>query len=167
MEDNAKVVMWNPTNKRFAFLDQSGNAGKFLTTDGNEVYWSSAKVNPVFSAPTFLEATTATRLSTTRDAYSSFSFDGSTTITTSGGQGITAVLTYADNEAMTTNPVIVDSNGFLSIGIDGLSQVHTITVKGFIPAGKYRQVTFITTKTGTAALPAAPASIKSSQEVLQ
>jgi len=120
-----------------------------------------------FSSPSFISSTTATKLSTTRDAYTSYSYDGSVTITVLGGQGITAVLTYADNAAMTLNPVIVDSNGFSTSGLAGLSQTQTISVKGYIPADKYRQVTFILSKTGTATLPSAPTTIKTSQEVLQ
>lgn len=119
-----------------------------------------------FSAPTFSSSTTAAQLSTTRDGAVTYAYDVTIAITLLGGQSVTAILKYADNSAMTTNPVVVDSNGVQSTGIAGLSQIQTLKISGMVPAGKYRQVTFTTAATGTATAPAAPAAIKAGQEVL-
>lgn len=122
----------------------------------------------VFSTPTFAGVTTATQLSATRDAEVSYEFDGSIAITVLGTQTITATGTYADNSAMTTNPVIFDSQGFTGGGVAGLSQTQTLKISGIIPAGKYRKVTFASSSASGLGLgaPTVPSAIKSSQEVL-
>lgn len=116
----------------------------------------------VFSTPTFSGATTATQLSTSRDAEVSYSFDATVTISLIAGQSVTATLSYADNSAMTTNSVVVDSIQTANSGVLSLTQINTLKLTGQIPAGKYRKVTFAVTGTGAAA----PTTLKAGQEVL-
>lgn len=114
-----------------------------------------------FSTPTFAGSTTATQPSVTRDALVSYGYDATNSITLIAGQTVTATLTYADNAGMTTNPVVVDACMAGNSGLLGLSQINTLQVRGVIPSGKYRRVTFATT--GGAA---APSVLKAGQEVL-
>jgi hypothetical protein len=113
-----------------------------------------------FSTPTFNSATTATQLSTTRDANVQYVFDAAmTTLLTT--QGITATLRYADNSGMSTNVVTVSSNTINTGGILSLTINNSLQLSGIIPAGKYRQVTFSTSGGATA-----PSALASGQEVL-
>lgn len=114
------------------------------------------------TVPTFANVTTANQVSTTRDAFVQYNFDASVNITLLAGQSVTITLTYADNSAMTTNPVVVDPQTLSNGGVLGLTQSNTIKVGGIIPAGKYRRVTFSTTGTGTIT----PSVLKGAQEVL-
>lgn len=122
----------------------------------------------IFSTPTFAGVTTAAQLSATRDAEVSYEFDASIAITVLGTQTVTATATYADNSAMTTNPVIFDSQGFTGGGVAGLTQTQTLKLSGYVPAGKYRKVTFATSSVSGLGLgaPTAPSALKSGQEVL-
>lgn len=115
-----------------------------------------------FSSPTFSNATTATKLSASRDASVQYSFDASVSISLLAGQTVTATLKYADDSGMTTNVVTMDSQLTGNSGVLGLTQTNTLKVSGIVPKNKYRQVTFAITGTGAAA----PTAIKSSQEVL-
>lgn len=117
--------------------------------------------NRIFSTPTFNGSTTAAQLSTTRDAQVTYTYNATVAITILAGQSVTAILKYADNVAMTTNPVTVCTSITQNSGVLGLTQVNSLTVAGMIPAGKYRQVTFAVT--GSAAT---PNSLASGQEVL-
>lgn len=116
-----------------------------------------------FSTPTFSSSTTATQLSTTRDAQVQYAYDATVSISLLAGQSVTATLQYADNSAMSTNLVTVDSTVTSNSGVLGLTQVNTLKVSGEIPAGKYRKVTFAVTGSGTAT----PTTLKSGQEVLE
>jgi hypothetical protein len=118
--------------------------------------------NPVasYSSPNFTSVTTATQLSTTRDASVVYVFPTSmTSLLTS--QSLTATLQYADDSGITTNVVTpcVDIMG--CSGILSLTLVGRLQVSARIPAGKYRKVTL--SQTGGATI---PTTISSSQEVL-
>lgn len=145
----------------------TSNAGSMSASDKTKLDAYPAYGARSFSTPTFSASTTASQLSTTRDADVNYAYDASIAITLLGGQGLTAVLEYADNSGMSTNIVVVDSNGATSTGLAGLSQVQTLKVTGTIPAGKYRRVRFVATATGTATAPTAPSALKAGQEVLQ
>lgn len=134
---------------------------------GSYLDLTNLPAGPSFSSATFGGSTTAALLSTTRAADVTYAYDANITISLLGGQSVTAVLTYADNSGMSTNPVVVDSSAVASSGLAGLNQTQTLKLSGAIPAGKYRQVTFVTAKTGTATLPSAPSTLKAGQEVLR
>lgn len=120
-----------------------------------------------FTTPTLSSATTATQLSATRDAQVNYEFDASVAITVLGSQTVNAILTYADNAGMTTNPVVLDSQTLTGGGILNLTLSTTLNLKGIVPAGKYRRVTFTVSATGIGlGNPTAPSAIKSGQEVL-
>lgn len=116
----------------------------------------------VFGSATFSNATTATKLSASRDAQVQYAFDASVAISLLAGQSVTAVLKYADDSGMTTNVVTVDSQTTSNSGVLGLTQTNTLKVSGIVPKNKFRQVTFSVTGTGATA----PTAIKASQEVL-
>lgn len=116
-----------------------------------------------FSSPAFSNITAATRLSTTRNAQVSYDIDATVAISVLAGQSVTAILTYADNAAMTTNPVIVSKKKSVNSGVLGLSQTNTLSLSGIVPGGKYRQVTFAVS--GGAIAPVA-AALEAAQEVL-
>lgn len=170
-----KAISYTPssleiiTTLGYTPVNPNGTNLQYIAGDGTKVTFPSIPtiLPRVFTSPTFSSATTPTQLSTTRDTDTSYSFDGTIAITLLGGQGIEVVLTYADNSAMTLNPVVVDRNGFSSSGLAGLSQTQTVSVDGWIPAGKYRQITFVLTRTGTSGFPTSPTVIKSGQEVQQ
>lgn len=140
-------------------------------TSGNATYNSSTGVFNVpnyavaasrtFSTPTFSGITTAAQLSTTRDAEVFYDIDATVVISLLAGQSVTATLTYADNSGMSTNPVVVSSQGIANSGVLGLTQINTLKLAGLIPANKFRKVTFATTNSA-----ATPAALKAGQEVL-
>lgn len=113
-----------------------------------------------FSTPTFSSSTTATQLSTTRDALVSYCYNATVTISVLAGQSVTASLKYADNSGMTTNPVLVDTSITSNSGVLGLTQVNALKLSGIVPAGKFRQVTFSVSGA------TAPSALASGQEVL-
>lgn len=124
----------------------------------NYTYTAPARV---FSTPTFSGITTAAQLSTTRDGEVCYDIDATVTISLLAGQSVTAILTYADNSAMSTNPVVVSSQVVSNSGVLGLTQINTLKVSGYIPANKFRKVTFAVTNSATA-----PTTLKAGQEVL-
>lgn len=142
------------------FNSPSGTTSQYIRGDGTLATFPTPAVR-VFSTPTFSSATTATQLSSTRDAQVTYDIDATVSISLLVGQSITAILTYADNSAMTTNAVIVSSKTTANSGVLGLTQTNTLNVAGIIPAGKYRQVTFTTSGS-----PTTPTVLKSGQEVL-
>lgn len=102
----------------------------------------------VFSTPT-RAINTSFRISTMRDTFVTYAVDVSCTLSLTGGQTGTVTLKYADDAGMTTNVVTVESGangntGTLTVGL-GLTQVGTVALSGFIPAGKY--VDIVTTNT--------------------
>lgn len=127
-----------------------------------EIIALQAAIQPrAYSVPTFASSTSATKLSTGRDAEVSYDYDATANISLLAGQSVTATLKYADNSGMSTNVVTVSSQQTGNSGVLGLTNVNTLKVSGSIPAGKFRQVTFAVT--GGAA---APSAIKAGQEVL-
>ena len=116
---------------------------------------------PVYADPTFSSITTATVLSSSRKAQVTYDIDASVNISLLAGQSITAVLTYADNSAMSTNPVIVSSQTTSNSGVLGLTQGNTLKIGGIIPPNKYRKVTFTVSSGATT-----PTALKAGQEVL-
>lgn len=114
----------------------------------------------VYSSPTFSSITTATQLSTTRDAYVNYVFPTSLT-SLLANQTLTATLQYADDSGMNSNLVTVNSDVTGCSGILSLTLSGRLQVSGRIPSGKYRKVTL--SQTGGATV---PTTISSSQEVL-
>lgn len=174
-QDSLGFTPYNATNPS-GYVNQAGARSAIsLTTTGTSgaaTYNSSTGVLNVpqyadparaFSTPTFSGITTAAQLSTTRDAEVSYDIDATVTISLLAGQSVTATLRYADNSGMSTNVVTVSSQTTSNGGVLNLTTTNTLKLSGWIPAGKYRQVTFSTTGTGTAT----PSAIKAGQEVLQ
>lgn len=117
---------------------------------------------PSYSTPTFSSITTATVLSSTRKSQVNYDIDASVSISLLAGQSVTAILTYADNSGMSTNPVVVSSQTTTNSGVLGLTQSNTLKISGMIPPNKYRKVTFSVTGTGVVT----PTTLKAGQEIL-
>lgn len=133
-------------------------SAEFVYDDGG----NSIKLRDyAISTPTFSSATTATKLSSTRKAFVSYSFDSTVSITLLAGQTVTATLRYADNVGMSTNVVVVKTARTSNGGVLGLSQTNNLDLFGYIPADKHRQVTF--TVSGGASNPSV---LTSGQETL-
>lgn len=115
-----------------------------------------------FSSPSFSSVTTATQLSTTRDSFVCYTFNATVTISLLAGQSVTATLQYADNSGMSTNVVTLLPATTNNSGVLGLTQVNSLLVTGYIPANKYRKVTFAVTGGATA-----PTTLAGGQEVLE
>lgn len=138
----------------------TSTAGSLSAADKTKLDGISPRI---FSTPSFSSATTATILSSTRDASVSYDIDASLNITLLAGQSVTATLKYADNSSMSTNAVTVSSQVASSSGVLSLVQSNTLKLTGMVPAGKYRQITFAVTGTGTVT----PSTLKAAQEILQ
>lgn len=133
-------------------------AGTNISIVGNTI-----TANPgtyTYQTATFLNSTTATQISSTKEAYVQYSYDATVTISLLAGQSVTAILEYADNSGMSTNLVTLDAAVTSNSGVLNLTQTNTLKVSGFVPPAKYRRVRFVTAGTGVSA----PTSIKSSQE---
>lgn len=97
---------------------------------------------------------TAFQPSTTQDTFVSYTVDVAATLSLTGGATGTVTLQYADNSAMSTNLVSVQSGvngntGTLTIGL-ALTQTGTCFLTGIVPAGKWvRLLTTNTTGTPT------------------
>lgn len=115
---------------------------------------------PSYSTPNFSSATTATKLSTTKDAFVNYTFPTSMTSALIS-QSITATLKYADDAAMTTNVVTVNADVQGCGGILTLTLSGALQVSGRIPMNKFRIVTL--SQTGGATV---PTTLSSGQEVL-
>lgn len=114
----------------------------------------------VYSSPNFSSITSATQLSSTRDADIVYVFPVTmTSLLTS--QSVTATLQYADDSGMTTNVITACLDVISCSGVLNLTVTGTLKVNARIPAGKYRKVTL--SETGGATI---PTTISSSQEVL-
>lgn len=182
------VCLFNPgnpgivTDQQFIYIDQTPNpvtpascradlAAKIASwatglghTLANVLYPeepSTSGLSAAVSVPTFSDATTAQRLSTTKIAHVKYAFDASVTISLLAGSSIRAILEYADDAGMSVNVVRVESNQIQNSGVLGLTQGDTLSVAGWIPANKYRKVRFTTTGGATA-----PTALDSAQEVL-
>ena len=112
---------------------------------------TGAAPSKTFTNPT-RSLNTAFQISTTSDAFVSYSVDIGATLSLTTGQTGTVTLQYADNSAMSTNLVTVQSSangntGTLTVGL-GLTQTATATLTGYIPAGKYVKIVTANT-TGT------------------
>lgn len=93
---------------------------------------------------------TAYQVSATRPVFVAYTVDISVvSLLLAGTQG-TVTLQYGDNAAMTTNPVTVLSATNSTGGVLNVSNIGTVTLSGFVPAGKYlRLVTANTSGTPT------------------
>ena len=143
-------------------LPNTGTAGNYsgVTTDAQGRV--TAGTNASYATPTFASSTSATQLSTTREAWVQYAYLGTANISLLAGQAINVFLEYADNAGMTTNLVLVDYDNIGNSGVLGLTTSNGLKVNGFIPAGKYRRVRF--TSTGS---PTLPSTIQAGQESLR
>jgi hypothetical protein len=82
---------------------------------------------------------TAFQISATRDAQVVYGVDIAITALLATTQG-TAFLEYADNAAMSTNPVTVSSSTSMLGGVLNVANTQTATLAGRIPAGKYARL---------------------------
>jgi hypothetical protein len=125
-----------------------------------DIFWNSGVPGPRSFANPARALNSAFQISTTRDAIVSYTVDIAATLSLTTGQSGIVTLKYADDSAMTTNVVTVQSSvngnaGTLAIGLD-LTQTATATLGGIIPAGKYvKLVTGNTTGTPTFTMRAA------------
>lgn len=153
MDPTADALTW----QRLTFFQPDWNQA---TSSAIDYIKNKPSTTASYSSPAFSSITTATRLSTTRDAYVNYVFPTSmTSLLTS--QSLTATLQYADDSGMSTNLITanVDVNG--CSGILSLTLAGRLQVSGRIPPNKYRRV--VLAQTGGATV---PTTISSSQEVL-
>ena len=134
----------------------SGLAGKFNTPAGTTAQYvrgdGTLATLPTAATPSPSAATrslnTAFQISTTRNTQVSYAVDVSvTSVLLAGTQG-TVTLEYADNSGMTTNLVIVASGTSATGGVLNVTNVGTVSLVGFIPAGKFVEI-LTTNTTGT------------------
>lgn len=157
----AQIMAWQPgSGYSFTVADISYN-GPGVLTPAQAVTAINATQARVFNTPTFASATTAVKLSSTRDAETSYDVDAVLNLTLLSGQSVIATLKYADNSGMSTNVVTVSSQIAASSGVLGLNQTATLKLSGWIPANKYRQVTFAVTGGASA-----PTTLRAAEEVL-
>lgn len=136
---------------------------RWLCTDptvGALAWLSLAAPVPVYSSPTFSGITTATQLSTTRDANVVYCIPASIT-SIIGTETITATLKYADNIGMSTNVITRCVDQLSTGGIVNFTVANMLQLTGDIPRGKFRQVTFTVAGGATA-----PTTISSTSEKL-
>lgn len=112
---------------------------------------------------TFANTTTAQQLSSSKDAFVSYVYPGTVTISLLAGQSVSAYLKYADDSSMSINVRTVAYDVVANSGVLNLTQTQGLRVSGYVPAGKWRQVTFQTTGSGTAT----PTFLGSNQEILE
>lgn len=149
---NQNSLIWNKVYTGISSLATVATSGSYNDLLNKPV--------SAYSSPNFTSITTATQLSSTREAMVVYVFPTSLT-SLIASQTLTATLQYADDSGMTTNLVtscvdVIGCSGILSLTLTGRLQVNSR-----IPAGKYRKVTL--SQTGGATI---PVSISSSQEVL-
>lgn len=122
---------------------QTGQSGKFLSTNGTSPSWVTSSISRTFTNPS-RSLNTAFQVSATQDAFVSYTVDVGATLTITGGQTGTVTLQYADNSGMSTNLVTVQSSangntGTLTVGLS-LTQTSTAALTGRIPAGKFVRI---------------------------
>lgn len=140
----------------FNFTDQtiSVQRGGVLTQ------FPAAISPPVVNSPNFANVTSAQRLSTIRGSRCVYELPASIS-TLLANQSVRATLKYADDSGMTTNVVTAASDFISGSGLIGLNGGAGLVIDGYVPANKYRQLTF-TTVGGASA----PTALDSSQEVV-
>lgn len=122
--------------------------------DASDIFWSGVTNFLKTPSPITPSLNSAFQISTLQNARVFFPVDITTSLSLTGGTAGNVTLKYADDSAFTTNVVTVMSGqgsntGTLTIGL-ALSQVTTVTLAGFIPAGKYvKLITASTTGTAT------------------
>ena len=157
---NGGILACTATDTLPTFISNVSAQSNWNETDTNSLNYIKNKPVLSFSIPTFSSATTATQLSTTRNAQVLYTFPTSmTSLLTS--QALTATLQYADDAGFTTNVVTVNSDVQGCSGILSLVLTGRLQVQGIIPAGKYRKVTLA--QSGGATV---PTTLTSGQEVL-
>lgn len=141
-----------------ALVKPGGSPSQYVRGDGTLATLPSAA--RTYTNPT-RSLNTAYQISTAQDAQVSYSIG----VEVAGLLSVTAVKTvgvleYADNSAMTTNLVQVDTGKSGAGGLINLANSGTIKLTGGIPAGKW--VRLRTTNTG-----APTVTLDNTQEVLQ
>lgn len=120
----------------------------------DDIYWSGVYNSVKIPSALTPSLNSAFQISTIQNAHVFLPIDITTSLSLTGGTAGNVTLKYADDSAFTTNVVTVMSGqgsntGTLTIGL-ALSQVTTVTLAGFIPAGKYvKLITASTTGTAT------------------
>lgn len=123
-----------------------------VNADRNAVSGISVVLNkptiPTVVSRTFSAAVralnTAFQVSTLSDAIVSYAVDVAVSISLAVGQAGQVILEYADNSAMTTNLVVVNSctsgnTGLLTLGLS-LTNTQTGTLSGVIPKNKFAMI---------------------------
>lgn len=156
-----------------AYTDLSGKP-TIPTAQVNSDWNSSSGLSQILNKPTILAApsqsvasrslNTSFQVSTTRDAWVTYSVQLTVTASIAGGQNGDVILELASDSGFTTGVQTIAVAGVgqtytLAIAIQGV-QPQTCTVIGFIPAGKYARLRTVN-NTGTPTY-----SIRAGQEVL-
>lgn len=156
------TVVWGDVPSARAWPAGTTFRRKYDDTDWETVEIPNV-VSRIFNTPT-RSLNTAFQISTTQDAFVSYSVDISCTMSLTSGQTGSVTLQYADDSGFTTNVKTVQSGsngntGTLTIGL-ALTQIGTAQLSGMIPSSKY--VKLVTTNvTGTPTF-----TYKSASEVL-
>lgn len=116
-----------------------GTAGKYssVTTDAQGRVVSGTGRS--FTRPS-RTLNTAFQISTTRDAWAVYTVDVSVTSLLLAGTSGRVYLEYADNSAMTTNVVTVNSTPNATGGVLNVTNLGGGNVTGWIPAGKWVRI---------------------------
>lgn len=116
----------------------SGTTSQYIRGDG------SLATLPTVPAKTFSNTTrtlnTAFQVSTTRDAFVTYTVDISVTSLVLAGTSGRVYLEYADDSGFTTNVVTVSSSPSATSGVLNVTNLGSGNVSGVIPAGKYVRI---------------------------
>lgn len=142
-------------------LPNTGAAGTYATVTTDAQGRVASGTGRSFTRPS-RTLNTAFQISTTRDAWTVYTVDVSVTSLLLAGSSGRVYLEYADNSAMTTNLVTVNSTPNATGGVLNVTNLGGGNVTGWIPAGKWARIRTVNV-TGTPTFTIQP----DQQEVLQ
>lgn len=142
-------------------LPNTGTAGTYATVTTDAQGRVTSGTGRSFTRPA-RTLNTAFQISATRDAWAVYTVDVSVTSLLLSGTSGRVYLEYADNSAMTTNLVTVNSTPNATGGVLNVTNLGGGNVTGWIPAGKWARIRTVSV-TGTPTFTIQP----DQQEVLQ
>lgn len=142
-------------------LPNTGTAGTYSTVTTDAQGRVTSGTGRTFTRPS-RTLNTAFQISTTRDTWVVYTVDVSVTSLLLAGTSGRVYLEYADNSAMTTNLVTVNSTPNATGGVLNVTNLGGGNVTGWIPAGKWARIRTVNV-TGTPVFTIQP----DQQEVLQ
>lgn len=149
------------TNSGTISLPNIGTSGTYATVTTDAQGRVVSGTGRSFTRPS-RTLNTAFQISTTRDAWVVYTVDVSVTSLLLAGTSGRVYLEYADNSAMTTNVVTVNSTPNATGGVLNVTNLGGGNVTGWIPAGKWARIRTVNV-TGTPTFTIQP----DQQEVLQ